>query len=281
MLATTAIGAIWSSMGADFGALPRQMTGFVLRDPQARLACSTDSSRCAPFARVKFALLTSSLPLGAQISPKVLFTCNAVRYNGKVYPQESKLREVIAGLRRSGASTSSLFTVVIDYIPEGPQIAENPDENILSWETFLNEGTGAKEIDFWQGSFDAPLWVLFSSGTTGKVWSPSRFHHPMADDQLVQPKAIVHRAGGMLLQSRKEHVIHGGMTEDDVFFYFTTPAWMMMNCWCLSAHRQPLVLMSPPQTSFRVSRHLRRWFSSKDLLSSAHPFSGVCAHLSA
>lgn len=45
-----------------------------------------------------------------------------------------------------------------------------------------------------------------------------------------QPKAIVHRAGGMLLQSRKEHVIHGGMTENDVFFYFTTPAWMMMNC---------------------------------------------------
>ena len=68
-----------------------------------------------------------------------------------------------------------------------------------------------RSIDFAQLDFNHPLWILFSSGTTGK------------------PKAITHRAGGMLLQLAKEHLIHGGMTPQDVFFQYTTPGWMMWN----------------------------------------------------
>lgn len=77
----------------------------------------------------------------------------------------------------------------------------------------MEEGKSAadKSIQFEQLDFNQPLWILFSSGTTGK------------------PKAITHRAGGMLIQLSKEHLIHGGLTPDDVFFQHTTTGWMMWN----------------------------------------------------
>ncbi|KIO29526.1 hypothetical protein M407DRAFT_70382, partial [Tulasnella calospora MUT 4182] len=81
----------------------------------------------------------------------------------------------------------------------------------VSWDAFLESGSGGGEIEWFRGSFDWPLWILFSSGTTNK------------------PKPIVHRAGGMILQSKKELAIQADFKEDDVFFYYTTTGWMMWN----------------------------------------------------
>ena len=76
---------------------------------------------------------------------------------------------------------------------------------------------GPSSLDGWPRlPFDQPLWVLFSSGTTGA------------------PKCIVHTAGGALLEHTKEHVLHGDLRADDVLYFSTTPAWMMWN-WLLSA----------------------------------------------
>jgi acetoacetyl-CoA synthetase len=75
---------------------------------------------------------------------------------------------------------------------------------------FINNAP-PKSLTFEQLPFYHPLVILFSSGTTGK------------------PKCIVHSAGGTLIQHLKEHVIHGSMTRDDVFFYYTTTGWMMWN----------------------------------------------------
>ncbi|CAG8823569.1 11355_t:CDS:1, partial [Gigaspora rosea] len=88
-----------------------------------------------------------------------------------------------------------------------------------SWNDFLNNysvvGSSSDEIDFEQLPFDHPLYILFSSGTTGK------------------PKCLVHRAGGVLIQHKKEHIFHANVSSNDVFFYYTTTGWMMWN-WLVS-----------------------------------------------
>ena len=79
------------------------------------------------------------------------------------------------------------------------------------------------EIEWHRLSFDAPLWVLFSSGTTGRPKCVLFFYKVLFEfyqDRILRP--IVHRAGGMLLQAKKEFVICGDIRPDDVFFYYTT-----------------------------------------------------------
>jgi acetoacetyl-CoA synthetase len=99
----------------------------------------------------------------------------------------------------------------------------------MTWQDFVSLGQEKKlgvaasgDIQWWRGPFDWPLWILFSSGTTSTYpwqgWAIVAIYVVLAD----KPKPIVHRAGGMLLQSKKEFVICADMTEDDVFFYYTT-----------------------------------------------------------
>lgn len=91
--------------------------------------------------------------------------------------------------------------------------------NSVSWSDFLNTVPADKlpsEIQFAQLPFNHPAFILFSSGTTGL------------------PKCIVHSGAGLLLQLKKEHIIHGDMNPDDVFFYYTTTGWMMWN-WLTAA----------------------------------------------
>ncbi len=134
----------------------------------------------------------------------------SVRYNGKVLPQRAKLEAVVKGLAEP--REAKLEVLLLDFlgggqvgeVPEGWRTLDSVEQ--IGQEIKHRDNLGA-EIEFAQLEFDQPLWILFSSGTTGK------------------PKPIVHRAGGMLLQSLKEHIIHGNMGPNSVFFQYTTPGW--------------------------------------------------------
>ncbi|KAG8934326.1 hypothetical protein FRC02_010183 [Tulasnella sp. 418] len=148
-----------------------------------------------------------------QVQPKIIFSVDEVVYNAKVHPHLPKLATLLSELRSADAKT-----VVISSLGNDSSQQKEWNSDWTSWDAFLNEGEGTNlgktsngEIDWWRGPFDWPLWILFSSGTTNK------------------PKPIVHRAGGMLLQSKKEFVICADLKEDDVFFYYTTTGWMMWN----------------------------------------------------
>jgi acetoacetyl-CoA synthetase len=105
------------------------------------------------------------------------------------------------------------------------------DPSWIGWDTFVSIGKdralGRKpdgEIEWYRQEFDAPLWILFSSGTTGR---PKYVHLPRRSSfnelkRLGFVRPIVHRAGGMLVQAKKEFAICADLQPDDVFFYYTT-----------------------------------------------------------
>ena len=140
-----------------------------------------------------------------QIEPKVLFTADGYFYNGKTFDSLEKIKTVVNEIK------SIEKVVVVPYTTEQPDISEIP--NAVNFRDFINNS--AETIDFLQLPFDHPLYIMYSSGTTGT------------------PKCIVHGAGGTLIQHAKEHILHVDLKEDDVLFYFTTCGWMMWN-WLVS-----------------------------------------------
>jgi acetoacetyl-CoA synthetase len=140
-----------------------------------------------------------------QIEPKVLFAADGYFYNGKTIDCLPTLRALVPRLRGLAA------VVVIGYAAAAPDLAGLP--NAARFAELAERGA---EPRFTQLPFDHPLFILYSSGTTGR------------------PKCIVHGAGGTLIQHQKEHVLHTDIGPDDVVFYFTTCGWMMWN-WLLSA----------------------------------------------
>lgn len=170
MLASSAIGAIWSSCSPDFG-------------------------------------VDGALDRFGQVEPKVWFVPDGYWYNGKKIDIASKVSAIAAGL----PTVSRIITV--PYIHDGT-LAGFSDERAQNWDDFLAPYP-AGEIEFVRLPFNHPLYILFSSGTTGK------------------PKCIVHGAGGTLLQHVKEHQLHADVREGDRLFYFTTCGWMMWN-WLVS-----------------------------------------------
>ncbi len=142
----------------------------------------------------------------AQVEPVVLFAVDGYFYNGKAHDCLAKLKQIRPAL----ASVRRL--VVVPYVTENPDLSDIPDAVLLS--DFLAHREPG-EIRFEQLPFDHPLYILFTSGTTGV------------------PKCIVHGAGGTLLQHIKEHRLHTDVGPDDRLFYFTTCGWMMWN-WLAS-----------------------------------------------
>ena len=169
MLATSTIGAIWSSASPDFG-------------------------------------VKGVLDRFKQIEPKIIFTSDGYYYNGKEFDSLKKLNGILKEL------PSVQKTIVINQI-------NNPKRNGLSFDfinfdDFLNKYPD--KIHFEQLPFDHPLFIMYSSGTTGL------------------PKSIVHSAGGTLIQQWKELRLHCNLRKKDTIFYFTTCGWMMWN-WLVSS----------------------------------------------
>jgi acetoacetyl-CoA synthetase len=164
-LATASVGAIWSSCSPDFGA-------------------------------------RSVIDRFAQIEPKVMFTVDGYRYNGKDFPRLEAAASV------EGEIPTLERTVVVPYLDSNPDIS--PLRDPMTWDELLAAGAGA-QLEFDRVPFDHPLWVLYSSGTTGL------------------PKAIVQGHGGILLEHLKKLNLHVDLHPGDRLFWFTTTGWMMWN----------------------------------------------------
>lgn len=141
-----------------------------------------------------------------QIEPKVLFCADAYPYNGKRHDCLAKVREVL------DAIPSIEKCVVIAYSGEPLQLDDLRDS--IAWDDFA--GSEDQQLEFVPMPFEHPLYIMYSSGTTGK------------------PKCIVHGAGGTLLQHLKELVLHTDLKREDRIFYYTTCGWMMWN-WLVSS----------------------------------------------
>ena len=158
-------------------------------------SCATDIGSSAAFERL------------GQIEPKVLFTADGYYYKGKLFdtlPQAAEVASRISSLKA---------VVVVSYVAEHPDIRKIPQS--LHWDDFLAAQAGL-DLTFEQLPFDQPLYIMFSSGTTGK------------------PKCLVQGAGGVLLNHLKDLILHTDLRREDRIFYITSCSWMMWN-WLLSS----------------------------------------------
>ena len=176
MLATASIGAIWSCCSPDFG-----VKGVLER-----------------FTRIK---------------PRVLFAIDGYHYNGRRFDTLESVAEIADNL------DSIAHLIIVPFANSSPDIPSKPasipaslSRKSMRFDEFTTTRT---EMEFAQLPFDHPLYILYSSGTTGA------------------PKCIVHGAGGTLIQHLKEHQLHVDITRRDRLFYFTTCGWMMWN-WLVS-----------------------------------------------
>jgi acetoacetyl-CoA synthetase len=187
-----------------------RVAGFVPNLPEAAVAMLATASlgavwsSCSPDFGVH-----GVLERFGQIAPKVLFTADGYFYAGKKPDSLELMAAVLAQL------DSVTRVVVIPYVEAQPQLAAlgTAAARATLWQDF---GTPGVALDCVALPFNHPLYILYSSGTTGV------------------PKCIVHGAGGTLLQHRKEHLLHTDLKRGDCLFYFTTCGWMMWN-WLMSA----------------------------------------------
>ena len=186
-----------------------RVAGFVPNLPEAAIAMLATAtigaiwSSCSPDFGVR-----GVLDRFGQIAPRVLFTADGYFYAGKQLDSLESMSEVLAKL------PSVERVVVIPYAEREPGLARlgAAASRAILWQEF---GSGSAPPEFALHPFSHPLYILYSSGTTGV------------------PKCIVHGAGGTLLQHQKEHLLHTDLKRSDRLFYSTTCGWMMWN-WLMS-----------------------------------------------
>ncbi|MBW1649086.1 MAG: acetoacetate--CoA ligase [Deltaproteobacteria bacterium] len=170
MLASTSLGAVWSSCSPDFG-------------------------------------IKGVLDRFGQIKPKILFTADGYFFKGKKIDSLKNIADIVKKL------PSIEKVVIIPFIEASPDIKDIP--NAVFYDDFISDKSGQK-IEFTQVDFNDPLYIMYSSGTTGL------------------PKCMVQSAGGVLINQMKEHILHTDLKREDTIFYFTTCGWMMWN-WLVCA----------------------------------------------
>lgn len=168
MLATTAIGAVWSSAAPEFGA-------------------------------------ETVIDRFGQIAPRLMFAVNGYRYQGKDFDRSEQLESIVAAL------PSLEGVVMLDYLPgggSGPAIAPK----VHDWaDMFSGDTIAASDFTYTRVTSDHPLWILFSSGTTGL------------------PKPIVHGHHGIVVEHYKSAAFHFDLKAGDCLFFYSTTGWMMWN----------------------------------------------------
>ena len=193
----------------DLGVGPGdRCAGFVPNIPEAVIAMLAATSlgavwtSCSPDFGVN-----GVLDRFGQTKPKILFTADGYHYNGRAHDSLGRVAEFTA------------YLPTVEKIIVLPMMSDAPDLSGLANAVTLAEVTAPytpKEITFTQMPFNDPLYIMYSSGTTGK------------------PKCIVHGIGGTLITHMKEHIIHCDAKPGDRVFYFTTCSWMMWN-WLVTA----------------------------------------------
>ena len=194
MLAATSLGCIWTAISPDTGAH-------------------------AVLERLQ------------QIDPVVLFADNGTFYNGRSHSTMAKIRDVVDGLPRLKAIVINVKNIQVET-PLG--MVKTANGNSYTHNDFVALGKKSHELTFAQLPADHPVYIMYSSGTTGV------------------PKCIVHGAIGTLIQHKKEHILHCSMGSKSRLFYYTTCSWMMW-VWAVSGLASGATVVLYDGSPFRYS----------------------------